>query len=57
MRGADLTALVPSETIIGTERLRARRDHFMTRLAMWEAAEDGRETDWGDQVTDDQYLG
>lgn len=29
--------------------------HFMTHLAMWEAPEDGQETEWGPQVTDDEY--
>ncbi len=29
--------------------------HFMTHLAMWEAPEQGSETEWGDQVSDDEY--
>jgi hypothetical protein len=27
----------------------------MTHLAMWEAPEQGPETEWGDLVTDDEY--
>jgi quercetin dioxygenase-like cupin family protein len=34
----------------------AAPDHFMTHLAMWEAADDGSESDWGDKVTDAEYL-
>lgn len=34
----------------------AAPDHFMTHLAMWEAPEDGAESEWGEQVTDDEYL-
>ena len=29
--------------------------HLMTHLAMWEAPESGPESEWGDQVTDDEY--
>jgi quercetin dioxygenase-like cupin family protein len=35
----------------------AAPDHFMTHLAMWEAPEDGPETEWGDHVSDAEYLG
>ena len=34
----------------------AAPDHFMTHLAIWEAPADGPETEWGDQITDKQYL-
>ena len=33
----------------------AAPDRFMTHLAMWEAPVDGLETEWGDQVTDEEY--
>ncbi len=33
----------------------AAPDHFMTHIAMWEGGGDGPETEWGDQVTDDEY--
>jgi hypothetical protein len=29
----------------------------MTHLAMWDAPADGPETDWGELVTDAEYLG
>jgi quercetin dioxygenase-like cupin family protein len=35
----------------------AAPEHFMTHLAMWEAPEDGLETEWGAQVSDAEYLG
>ena len=34
----------------------ASPEHFMTHLAMWEAPPDGPESEWGDQVTDAEYL-
>lgn len=34
----------------------AAPDHFMTHLAMWEAPEEGPETQWGDLVTDEEYA-
>ena len=30
-------------------------DHFMTHLVIWEAPENGPETEWGDQISDDEY--
>jgi quercetin dioxygenase-like cupin family protein len=33
----------------------AAPEHFMTHLAIWEAAGEGEETDWGEQVTDEEY--
>ncbi|MEN3304448.1 MAG: hypothetical protein V7603_650 [Micromonosporaceae bacterium] len=33
----------------------AAPDHFMAHIAMWEAPDEGPETEWGDQVTDDEY--
>jgi quercetin dioxygenase-like cupin family protein len=35
----------------------AAPDRFMTHLAMWEASAEGAETEWGDQVSDAEYLG
>jgi quercetin dioxygenase-like cupin family protein len=35
----------------------AAADHFMTHVAMWEAPAAGQETEWGEQVTDAEYLG
>ena len=34
----------------------AVRDLFMTHLAIWEAPVDGEESEWGDQVSDAEYL-
>lgn len=34
----------------------AAPDHFMTHLAIWEASAQGPESEWGDQVTDEEYL-
>ena len=34
----------------------AAPDHFMTHLAIWEAPAAGPESEWGDQVTDEEYL-
>jgi len=34
----------------------AAPDHFMTHLAVWEAGADGKETTWGDKVTDAEYT-
>jgi len=36
----------------------ATPDHFMTHLAMWEAPSDGSpESEWGEQVTEEEYRG
>jgi quercetin dioxygenase-like cupin family protein len=35
----------------------ATPDRFMTHIAMWEAPPDGPETEWGERVTDAEYLG
>ncbi len=34
----------------------AAPDRFMTHLAIWEAPADGPETEWGDLVTDAEYV-
>lgn len=34
----------------------AAPDHFMTHLAMWEAPEDGPESEWGEHVSDEEYA-
>ncbi|HVM30055.1 MAG TPA: cupin domain-containing protein [Candidatus Limnocylindrales bacterium] len=33
----------------------AAPEHFMAHLAIWEAPPEGEETDWGEQVTDEEY--
>ena len=35
----------------------ASPDHFLTHLTLYEAADTGEETDWGDHVTDTEYGG
>ena len=35
----------------------AAPDRFMTHLAIWEAPAEGAETQWGEQVSDDEYQG
>lgn len=35
----------------------AAPDHFMTHLAMYEAAAEGPETEWGEHVNDAEYSG
>ena len=35
----------------------AAPDRFMTHLAIWEAPAAGEETEWGELVTDDEYMG
>ncbi len=35
----------------------AAPDRFMTHLAMWEAPEDGPESEWGAHVSDEEYQG
>jgi quercetin dioxygenase-like cupin family protein len=34
----------------------AAPDHFLTHLTLYEAADDGRETEWGELVTDAEYA-
>jgi quercetin dioxygenase-like cupin family protein len=33
----------------------AAPDHYMTHLAMWEAPDEGAESEWGEQVSDADY--
>ncbi len=35
----------------------AAPNRFMTHLAIWESPADGPETEWGDQVSEAEYLG
>jgi quercetin dioxygenase-like cupin family protein len=60
-RGSDILEIGPGDTIHtppGEWHWHgASPDHFMTHLAMWEAPEDGPETEWGDHVSDAEYLG
>ena len=35
----------------------AAPDHLMSHLTLYEAPDDGPDTEWGDHVTDDEYAG
>jgi quercetin dioxygenase-like cupin family protein len=35
----------------------AAPDRFMTHLAMWEAPDEGEESEWGEHVSDAEYAG
>ena len=58
-RGGDLLEIRPGDTIHtppGEWHWHgAAPDHFMTHLTVYEAADDGREAEWGDHVADDDY--
>jgi quercetin dioxygenase-like cupin family protein len=58
-RGAEVLEVRPGDTIHtppGEWHWHgAAPDHFMSHLAMWEAPGEGPETEWGDQVTDEEY--
>jgi quercetin dioxygenase-like cupin family protein len=34
----------------------AAPEHFMSHLAIWEAPLEGEESEWGDQVSDEEYA-
>ena len=58
-RGGEVTVIRPGDTIYtppGEWHWHgAAPEHFMTHLAMWEAPDDGAESEWGDLVTDEEY--
>ena len=58
-RGGDLLEIRPGETIVtppGEWHWHgAAPDHFMTHLTVYEAADDGAETEWGEHVPDAEY--
>lgn len=58
-RGGRVMEIRPGDTIY-TPALEwhwhgASPDQFMTHLAIWEAAAEGPESEWADQVTDAEY--
>jgi len=59
-RGGDLLAIRAGDTVYtppGEWHWHgAAPDHFMTHLAIWEAPAEGEESEWGDQVSDEEYL-
>jgi quercetin dioxygenase-like cupin family protein len=52
IRGGDTVVALPGEW----HWHGATPDDFMTHLAMWEAPEEGAESDWGAHITDDEYA-
>lgn len=58
-RGGDIVEMHPGDSIWtppGEWHWHgATPGHFMTHIAIWEAAESGAESDWGDLVTDAEY--
>ena len=58
-RGGDVIEIHPGDTVYtppGEWHWHgAAPGHFMTHLAMWEASSDGRETEWGELVSDEEY--
>ncbi len=58
-RGGDVLEIRPGDTVYtppGEWHWHgAAPGHFMTHLAMWEAAGDGPETEWGELVSDEEY--
>jgi quercetin dioxygenase-like cupin family protein len=59
-RGGEVVEIGPGDTIHTPPAEwhwhGAAPDQFMTHLAIWEAAADGPESQWGEQVTDAEYL-
>ena len=59
-RGGDLLEIRPGDTIHtppGEWHWHgAAPDHFMTHLTVYEAADDGSEAEWGDHVSDEEYV-
>jgi quercetin dioxygenase-like cupin family protein len=60
-RGGEIVEIHPGDTIHtppGEWHWHgAAPDRFMTHLAIWEAPASGPESDWGGQVTDEEYVG
>jgi len=59
-RGGPIEVIRPGDRVFfepGEEHWHgAAPDRFMTHLAIWEASADGTESEWGDLVTDAEYL-
>ncbi len=60
-RGGAIVELRPGDTVRTPPREwhwhGAAPDHFMTHLAIWEAPDEGSESEWGALVSDEEYLG
>jgi quercetin dioxygenase-like cupin family protein len=59
-RGGQILEIRPGDTVYTAPREwhwhGAAPDHFMTHLAIWEVPDAGPESEWGDQVSDAEYL-
>jgi quercetin dioxygenase-like cupin family protein len=59
-RGGELLEIIPGDTVHtppGEWHWHgAAPDRFMTHFTVYEAADDGSETEWGEQVTDAEYV-
>ena len=59
-RGSDVTTIRAGDTVYTAPAEwhwhGAAPDHFMTHLAIWETPAEGPESEWGDQVTEAEYL-
>jgi quercetin dioxygenase-like cupin family protein len=59
-RGSEAVAIRAGDTIFALPGEwhwhGAAPDHFMTHLAMWQAPDDGAESEWADQITDEEYA-
>jgi len=60
-RGGELLEVRPGDTVYtppGEWHWHgAAPDHFMTHIAIWEASEEGPEAEWGEKISDAEYLG
>jgi quercetin dioxygenase-like cupin family protein len=60
-RGDEILEIRPGDTIVTPPGQwhwhGATPEHFLTHFTVYEAADDGEETTWGDQVTDAEYAG
>ena len=58
-RGDEIKVLKAGDTIYTAPNVwhwhGASKDHFMTHLAIWEAPESGKESEWGEHVTNEEY--
>jgi quercetin dioxygenase-like cupin family protein len=59
-RGGDVITIRPGDTIytppVEWHWHGAAPDNVMTHLAIWEAPEQGAESDWGDHVSEQEYA-
>jgi quercetin dioxygenase-like cupin family protein len=60
-RGGELLEVRPGDTVYtppGEWHWHgAAPEHFMTHIAIWEAPQEGPETEWGEKISDAEYLG